>query len=62
MTEYDERVKDFTDNILGLLDDEDPENFTPEARRIALELALVLGEEQCQTLYHFAVLVTRMAR
>ena len=62
MTENDERIKDLTGILLEILSDEDPEDFSPLARRVALELSLELGQEQCQRLYHFAVMVSRMAR
>jgi hypothetical protein len=48
--------------LLSVTMDEDPENFSGEAKKIALDVALELGEDECQTLYHFAVMVARMAR
>jgi hypothetical protein len=55
-------IKDLTATLLKILEGEDPEAFSAEAKRTALDLAIALGKEECQTLYHFAVLVTRMAR
>jgi hypothetical protein len=55
-------IKDLTATLLKILEGEDPEAFSAEAKQAALDLAISLGKEECQSLYHFAVLVTRMAR
>jgi hypothetical protein len=55
-------IKDLTAVLLKILEGEDPEAFSAAAKQTALDLAIALGKEECQTLYHFAVLVTRMAR
>jgi hypothetical protein len=55
-------IKDLTATLLKILEGEDPEAFSADAKQAALDIALALGKEECQRLYHFAVLVTRMAR
>jgi hypothetical protein len=55
-------IKDLTATLLKILKGEDPEAFSAEAKQAALDLAIALGKEECQRLYHFVVLVTRMAR
>ena len=43
------------------LEYEDPPDFSHHAKQRALDLAIDLGKEDAQKLYHFAVLVTKMA-